>query len=137
MTEQPTIDDDAIVAAVLAKRSDTRAIYRFGSTITGYARPESDVDVAVLVARPLTGMDMFRLTEELTEATGREVDLMDLSCASTVARWEVITGGRRLFTADEADVAGFELSALRDMQDLNHRSRELDAQLVRSGWPHA
>lgn len=56
-----TIDDAAIVNAVRRVRPGVQAIYRFGSTVTGYARAGSDVDVALLLPTPRQGRELLDL----------------------------------------------------------------------------
>ena len=125
----PAINDAAIVAAVLAVRPDARAVYRFGSTVTGYARPDSDVDVAVLVERPITGAEKLKLMAGVGAAARREGDIMDLMRASPVAQFEVMRDGLVLSGRDRADVAAFEVRAIRDYHDLARLRRPIVADL--------
>ncbi len=126
---RPPVDDAAIVAAVLAVRPDARAVYRFGSTVTGYARPDSDVDVAVLVERPITGRERMALMADVGAAAHRDGDIMDLARASPIAQFEVMRDGLVLLGSDRADVAEFEIRAIRDYHDLARLRRPIVADL--------
>ncbi len=55
--------DRTTVAEILATLPDVQAIYRFGSSTLGTSVPDSDVDLAVLVARPLSPSARFDLLE--------------------------------------------------------------------------
>ena len=41
------------IARVVSRQREIQAAYLFGSTANGRVRPDSDVDVAVLLARPV------------------------------------------------------------------------------------
>ena len=69
--------EDPIIEALrkaLRGRGDVRLALLFGSRARGRSRPDSDADVAVL-GRDL---DLFRLTADLSEAAGVEVDVISL-----------------------------------------------------------
>jgi uncharacterized protein len=94
MTSGPPDRRDAtIVAVVRAAVPDAVAVYRFGSSVAGTDRPDSDVDVAVLAAQPLEPLDRFDLQERIASAIHRSVDLVDLRRASTVMASQVVTTG--------------------------------------------
>lgn len=62
---------------VLRDRPDVHLALLFGSQARGTARPDSDLDVAVQGEN----LDVFDLYGDLSLATGREVDVVDLSRA--------------------------------------------------------
>ena len=66
---------DALTRA-LAGRADVEVALLFGSRARGEHRPASDVDVAVLGPA-----DRLALAADLTRATGREVEVVDLAAA--------------------------------------------------------
>ena len=47
----------------------------FGSVARGEAGPESDVDVLVDIARPISYFDLVRLEDAVSERIGRRADL--------------------------------------------------------------
>lgn len=63
------------LAAALQAHGEVELALLFGSQARGKARPDSDVDVAV-VGR---AVDTLRLAIELTDALGAQVDVVDLS----------------------------------------------------------
>ena len=92
----------------------------FDSVAANQARPDSDIDVAVLARGPLQTADCERLMMAITESTGRSLDLIYLStarglvldralsgreivCDSTATRTELIV--RKLRAADDCRVA--------------------------------
>lgn len=98
---------------------DLRAIYLFGSHARGDATPQSDVDIAVLTDRPLEPMERYDIAQALAAAINREVDLLDLRAASTVARIQVLGSGQCLYRSDEQEVGAFEDFAFSDYARLN------------------
>ncbi|MFZ4768089.1 MAG: type VII toxin-antitoxin system MntA family adenylyltransferase antitoxin, partial [Roseimicrobium sp.] len=96
------------------------AIYLFGSCATEQHRVESDLDLAFLPqSGPCDPMEVFEAAQRIAELVSREVDLVDLSVASTVLRKEVVTGGTLLLDTDSLARQEFEMYALSDYARLN------------------
>ncbi|HEX6902631.1 MAG TPA: nucleotidyltransferase domain-containing protein [Thermoanaerobaculia bacterium] len=76
MTEE-TAKLVAAMREVLRDRQDVHLALLFGSQARGKARPDSDLDVAVQGEN----LDVLGLYGDLSLATGREVDVVDLSRA--------------------------------------------------------
>lgn len=64
-----------LLGAVLARHDEVDLALLFGSRARGAARPESDVDVAVIGR----GIDALSLAAELNSSAGAPVDVVDLS----------------------------------------------------------
>jgi predicted nucleotidyltransferase len=69
----------------------------FGSVAAGRETEASDIDVAVLGHAPLTATERLQLTAAIADATGRPVDLVDLSTVGEPLLGQILTHGRRLF----------------------------------------
>jgi predicted nucleotidyltransferase len=109
------------------------ALYAFGSQARGDARPESDVDLAVLAAEPLSDVRRFELAQELAVKLHRDVDLIDLRKASTVMRVQVLSAGRCLVAPSEVSRQEFEMYALADYARLNEERREIVKGITQRG----
>jgi len=131
--EQDTLNQ-AIVQAVSAVRSDVQAIYRFGSTLTPYARPDSDLDVALLLPAPLAFDDRLLLMAGIARVSGRDGDIMDLHGAGPVAHMQVLATGERIFVGDELAMLLWETRALREYQDFKTRRRPLEQHVLQHGF---
>ena len=92
----------------------------FGSAARGQAGPRSDVDVAVLVARPFEAMDELRLREALAGATGTAVDLVIADEAPPLLAREIVAEGQLLLCHDDEQRVAFELRALARYLDTRH-----------------
>jgi predicted nucleotidyltransferase len=106
----------------LFEREGVLLAYLFGSLSRG--EQAHDVDLAILTQ----GKPAFQLRTAITEALQTErVDLVDLSRASPVLRFEVIRAGRPLYARDAETQERFELDTLhlyRDTAPLRQQQRE-------------
>lgn len=83
----------------LAQGPTLRIAILFGSRATGRARPDSDVDVAILPAHDgLSLADENALAAELERTTGTAVDLVRIDHASEALRWRIARDGVVLFS---------------------------------------
>jgi predicted nucleotidyltransferase len=96
-----------------------KAIYVFGSYGTARQHPASDLDLAVLPQSPLDPVRLFQLANELSSELGLDVDLIDLSRASTVMAKETLRTGERFLVNDLPAVREFEMRTLSDYARLN------------------
>ena len=74
----------------------------FGSVAQGKAHADSDLDIAVQAARPLSSQQMMALISDLAEATGRPVDLIDLRTVGEPLLGQILGHGCRLLDSEEA-----------------------------------
>jgi len=98
-------ETDVIVRTVLEHYPTVQAIYLFGTYDTEDEWPDSDVDIAVLLA-PLLAPQQARaagllalsgLRVELEDLMKRKVDLINLRRVPTVLQKEVIAADRRIY----------------------------------------
>lgn len=116
--------EEHIVRRIRSSLPGVQGVYLFGSRATGHARPDSDYDVAVLCAAPVTDSDaFFHLQIELAALTEAGVNLADLRVLPVVMQFEVLRGRRRLFCADRAFCAGFEAEILSAYQRFEEERR--------------
>ena len=59
------MDDHALIEHLGKSVPGLIALYRFGSQAKGTARPDSDIDLAVLARNPFPAMRRFELTQDL------------------------------------------------------------------------
>lgn len=112
---------------------DLVAVWLFGSEAAGSSRSDSDVDIAVLAARPIASEALYRLKNRLEAELRRDVDLIDLATASTVLTKEVLTGGRRLLVCDPTRADLFEIMTMREYEDLKYRRAGIEADIAARG----
>ena len=127
------MDDPALIEYLKKSIPELIALYRFGSQAQGTARPDSDVDLAVLTRNPIPVMRRFELAQELAIQLHRDVDLVDLRSASTVMRMQVISTGMCLDAPDEPARREFEMYAYSDYARLNEERRDILKRIAESG----
>lgn len=130
----------SITAIILKHYSDVQAIYVFGSYSTDHLRPDSDVDLAVLLppeqARHEKTLLLSRCHAELEDVLGREVDLLNARQVSTVFQKEIITG-QRIYCADMYAADEFEMLTLSYYQKLNEERHHILEAFYRTGRAYA
>lgn len=109
---------EAIMQTLQARILNLLGIYAFGSRIQGTARPDSDLDLAVLVAGYADPLGLFDLAGELADVAGCPVDLLDLRAASTVMQYQIITTGQRWWARDH-QAALYEAAILSEKTTLD------------------
>ena len=74
----------------------------FGSVARGVARPNSDLDVAILGT-----VDRLTLAASLSDAVGREVDVVEISAASIPMLHAIVRDGVVAFERESGRAAAF------------------------------
>lgn len=112
-----------IINTILAHYPQTQAVYLFGSYQTTDERPDSDVDIAVLLppqqAKTAGSLALSALRSELEVYLEKDVDLINLRQVSTVLQKEVVAAERRIYLANEYAAAEFEMLTFSYYQKLN------------------
>jgi predicted nucleotidyltransferase len=89
-------------------------VWVYGSFADGYARPDSDLDVAILPDRPIDSWDRHERAVEVSSRLGRTVDLVDLRTVPLLLRFEALRIGKRVAARDPLACDRFE-SLMLDM----------------------
>jgi uncharacterized protein len=109
------MDRNAIVDTVRSSLPGVLAVYAFGSRIRGDAGPQSDLDLAVLVAGYADPLALWHAASRVAVMAGFDVDLLDLRAASTVMQHQVLTQGERWWVGeDQTQVGLFEAAMLTE-----------------------
>jgi predicted nucleotidyltransferase len=113
--------DPALIAqlrTVLDDVAGIRLAVLFGSAVSGRARPDSDVDIAVLgVAHELDDSAEGPFTRALSMAARRNVDLIRLERASTMLKWQIASKGVPLVERTVGEFARFRAGAASEYLD--------------------
>jgi predicted nucleotidyltransferase len=115
---------------------EVQAIYLFGTHGTEDERPESDMDIALLLppvkAKEAGSLALSDAWSDLESVLGKTVDLINLRLAPTVLQKEVIAADRRIYTGDENAAGEFEMLVISFYQKLNEERAEIIGE-VRTG----
>lgn len=88
----------------------------FGSTADGSHRPDSDIDVAVYPRNQLASRKRQLLVDEIAFATGRTVDLIDLTHVDGALLRQILHSGKVIFSK-EPGILGTLSERLLDWQE--------------------
>ncbi|MFC9449914.1 nucleotidyltransferase domain-containing protein [Bacillus cereus] len=116
----------SMITAIIEKLQETVNPYWiivFGSTAENREREDSDIDIAYLSDTTIGNYERFLLAQELANIVHRDVDLVDLSEASTVFQAQIIHTGKTIFCSDEERKIIFEMKTLKMYSKLNEERK--------------
>ena len=128
--------DGAVLASVLAKIPNLMALYVFGSQAQGSPRPDSDLDLAVLVPGYIDPALLWSLSNEIANLVNGEVDLLDLRAASTVMQYQVISTGKAVWDIG-LQARLFEVAVLSEKLSLDEAREPLLRTIAGEGHVYA
>jgi len=112
---------ESALGALDTEFPDAWALYVFGSFARGDQRPDSDLDLAVLLPPQVDFRDKLALIARLSRQVGREVDLVNLRRASLDLVHELLREGKPLRIRRDSDVLGWEAEQMTEYADFNPR----------------
>ncbi len=106
----------------LESRSEVLAAYIFGSVVTGRARPDSDVDIAVLVSEKVMRKDPWdyrmRLAADLMGELQRDdVDLVLLNQAPPLLAHRILSKGKLILERSPSARVRFQVRTVNQYLD--------------------
>lgn len=131
------MDLQNIISLIRNHYPNVEAVYLFGTFGTAMEKPDSDLDLALLLpyseSRREGSLAFSRCREELESLTGRSVDLINLREANTVFQNEIITEGRLIYVSDGPETDAFEMKVLSAYQKLNEERADILKEIESSG----
>jgi predicted nucleotidyltransferase len=121
----PLSDDQRVLVKNALVPFAPAVIYLFGSYGGPAEHSASDIDIAFL---PTVGADpvaCFYISNQLAEQLGRDVDLVDLTLASTVLAKEVFRTGSPIDIQNAHLQQEFEMRTLSDYARLNEERQAM------------
>jgi predicted nucleotidyltransferase len=106
---------------ILINRTSAHLIILFGSAAAERMRQDSDIDLAFLSEKELNAFDVYNISQELAEVLGKEVDLIDLSKASTVFKANILGTGKIVYSSDQNKKHAFQINTFKEYALLNER----------------
>lgn len=106
------------MAQVMARHASVVTAILFGSTATGHARPDSDLDLAIATVTPLTSEGRIALIEDLALTFGRPVDLIDLDHTHSPLLHRILTQGHMILCNDRTRYAELLLRMVYEEADV-------------------
>lgn len=119
------MDLNSRILQVLGQHGGIRLAILFGSLAKARAMPQSDLDLAVLMGAPLSGEIRMNLIDELSQAIGRPVDLVDLRVAGEPLLGQILKHGVRLLGSDSDYAALIRRHLFEEADFMPYRRRIL------------
>ena len=120
---------DVITRLVCEHYPNVQGIYLFGSHGTEDARPDSDIDIALLPppleAKQKACLEFSLCRSALAQHLHKDVDLISARQVSTVFQKEIISNGRLLYCVERYAVDEFEMLVLSYYQKLNEERKDI------------
>ena len=123
----------AALGQVLARHPSIVVAILFGSLAAGRGRFDSDLDLAIAAASPVSPETRLQLIEELAVALGRPVDLIDLVQTHGPLLQQVLTQGRLIICTDRTRYADLLLRVVYEEADVMPYYRRILAER-RQAW---
>jgi len=102
------------------KQPDVEFVYLFGSAVTGHIHGESDMDIGIFYQEKPDAERLFTMQSKLEECIGHPIDLVVLNDANPVLAYQIITGGRLIFSRNEFARYRFVLKVYQEYEDLTY-----------------
>jgi len=102
---------------VFRKYPGIQAVYLFGSTASGKAHKESDLDLAILPKKPTLRSQKLDILADLAREGFSDVDLVFLDTKDVVIKFESVRQNRLLYCAKDFDANAFYSLVLRQYFD--------------------
>ncbi len=94
---------------------------------------DSDIDIAFLGEQECSGYEIFLMAQELSNVLKKEIDLIDLSKASTVFKAQVIGTGKVIYCTENFDKDTFHIRVLKDYAFLNEERAGILKNIINRG----
>jgi uncharacterized protein len=113
------------LTSILRRKKKIAAVYVFGSTATGRARRDSDLDLAIVSKKTISGRERLTLEADLSNRLGRDVDLVVFGQATPLLQHQILKYGRLICENDPAERVRQEVLARAEYMDTRHLFREI------------
>jgi predicted nucleotidyltransferase len=110
---------EILLSKLLSEHGSLEMVLLIGSYGTERMRPDSDVDLAVSIGRPMSPEERIHLTQKLAEATHRPIDLIDLETAHGLILKQALRMGKPLTLSRPATFERLLKRMIYEQEDLN------------------
>jgi uncharacterized protein len=117
----------ALLEKFCRRRKSIAALYVFGSAATGRDHRGSDIDVAIVTRKTMSGMERIRLETTIANLIRRDVDLVVFGQASPLLQHQILKYGRLVCENDPPERVRQEVRARAEYLDTKFLFREISA----------
>jgi uncharacterized protein len=101
------------------------AVYLFGSIATGRERRGSDIDLAIVTKKTISGRERLRIEADLASRLRRDVDLVVFGQATPLLQHQILKHGRLICENDPDERVRQEVRARSEYMDTRYLFREI------------
>lgn len=110
---------------IFQRKKRFAAVYLFGSTATGRDRRGSDLDLAIVTKRTISGRERLRIEADLSNQLRRDVDLIVFGQAPPLLQHQILKYGRLVCENDPSERVRQEVRARAEYLDTRRLFREI------------
>ena len=110
---------------IFRRKKRIAAVYLFGSTATGRNRKGSDLDLAIVTKRTISGRERLRIEADLSSGLRQDVDLVIFGQAAPLLQHQILKNGRLIYENDPAERIRQEVRARAEYLDTRRLFREI------------
>jgi len=110
---------------IFRRKKRIAAVYLFGSTATGRNRKGSDLDLAIVTKRTISGRERLRIEADLSSRLQRDIDLVIFGQAAPLLQHQILKNGRLIYENDPAERIRQEVRARAEYLDTRRLFREI------------
>ena len=125
MTVQILHSLQAVLREFSNDHAEAVAAYVFGSLATGKERAGSDIDIAIITNKKIPGVTKINWETELSNAIGKDVDLVIFNQAGILLRHQILKYGKLIFIRDDRLRIKEEVMARKEYLDLRYLFKEM------------
>lgn len=105
------------IPVVFRRYPSVQAVYLFGSFAAGTARPESDLDLAIVPRDASARAQALEIMADLTRLVHDRVDLVFLDSRDVLLRFEAVRHNRLVYHTPDFDAGSYESRIVREYWD--------------------
>jgi hypothetical protein len=110
---------------IFRRRKQIAAVYLFGSRATGRDCRGSDLDLAIITKKAISGRKRLKLEADLSSRLRRDVDLVVFGQAAPLLQHQILKYGQRICENDPAERVRQEVWARAEYLDTRRLFREI------------
>jgi predicted nucleotidyltransferase len=105
------------IRQVFKKYPSVQAVYLFGSYVNGTARPDSDLDLAIVPRDSSARQQTLEIMADLVRHVYDRVDLVFLDVRDVVLRFEAVRQNRLVYQTEDFDPGTYTSRIVREYWD--------------------
>jgi len=120
-----SVPNYSLLTSLFCRKKRIAAAYLFGSAATGRDRRSSDIDLAIIAKKAISGRERLKMEALLSARLRRDVDLVVFGQAGPLLQHQILKYGRLVCENDPSERVRQEVQARAEYLDTRHLFREV------------